>query len=345
MKKPMRMAAKAAMVSAVALATLSVAATAEAAPEFKLRWGHYLANSKFLKPEQDFAKAVEERTNGRVVIEIAYANALGKGNEILTLAGRGAIDMASVVPGYYADQLRFWKAFQIPFVFDSAKQAIEVSIASHKELPPFKAELDKMNVKYLFHQPLGDYYLTGPSESCDTLAGLQGKKVRTFGADIPKVLAAAGAVPVTINVGEIYEALQRGTLDYSFINPGNILANKLYEPGKFSCGPIMSIAGHLIVIGNRSWDRLPKDVQAIMLEEAAKAQQAYIPFLDEIENDAIKQITAAGGVFKPFKAEEMAKWKKASPDLLQAWVDDLKAKGQGDEAAAAAKRWRELTSK
>src|SRR3546814_7178024 len=89
-----------------------------------------------------------------------------------------------------------------------------------------------MNVKYLFHQPLGDYYFTGPSPDCDTVAGLKGKKVRTFGADIPKVLAAAGAVPVTIGVGEIYEALQRGSLDYSFINPGNILANKLYEPGK-----------------------------------------------------------------------------------------------------------------
>src|SRR3546814_6232252 len=159
MKKPMRMFVQ----TAVVLTGLSVATAVEAAPQFTHRWGHYLANSKFLKPEQDFAKAVEERTNGRVAIAIAYSNALGKGNEVRTLAGRGAIDMASVVPGYYADQLRFWKAFQIPFVFNSARQAIDVSIASHKELAPFKAELDKMNVKYLFHQPLGDYYFTGPS--------------------------------------------------------------------------------------------------------------------------------------------------------------------------------------
>jgi TRAP-type C4-dicarboxylate transport system substrate-binding protein len=341
MKKPMRMLVQAAAV----LAMLSVAGTAQAQAEFKLRWGHYLGNSKFLKPEQDFAKAIEERTKGRVTVEIAYAGALGKGNEILTLAGRGAIDMASVVPGYYADQLRYWKAFQIPFVFDTPKQAIEVSIASHKELAPFKAELDKMNVKFLFHQPLGEYYMTGPSPNCDTVAALSGKKVRSFGADIPKVLAAAGAVPVTINVGDIYEGLQRGTLDYSFINPGNILATKIYEPGKYSCGPIMSIAGHLIVIGNRSWEKLPKDIQAIFVEEAAKAQAAYIPFLDEVEGDAIKQITAAGGIFKPFPAAEMAKWRKASPDLLAAWATDLEAKGEGDNAKAVVKRWRELTGK
>src|SRR3546814_19848650 len=101
--------------------------------------------------------------------------------------------MASVVPGYYADQLRFWKAFQIPFVFNSARQAIDVSIASHKELAPFKAELDKMNVKYMFNQPIGDYYFTGPSPDCAKFAGLTGQKDLPFGHDIPTVLAADGA--------------------------------------------------------------------------------------------------------------------------------------------------------
>src|SRR3546814_11438310 len=96
MKRPMRMFVQ----TAVVLTGLSVATAVEAAPEFTLRWGHYLANSKFLKPEQDFAKAVEERTNGRVAIEIAYSNALGKGTEELTLAGPGAIAMASGGPGY-----------------------------------------------------------------------------------------------------------------------------------------------------------------------------------------------------------------------------------------------------
>ena len=86
MKKPMRMLVQAAVV----LTTLSAASAAQAQAEFKLRWGHYLGNSKFLKPEQDFAKAIEERTKGRVTVEIAYSGALGKGNEVLTLAGRGA---------------------------------------------------------------------------------------------------------------------------------------------------------------------------------------------------------------------------------------------------------------
>ena len=69
------------------------------AKDITLRWGHYLGDSPFLQAEKDFATNVTERTEGRVKVEITYAGGLGAGNEVLTLAGRGAIDMASVVPG------------------------------------------------------------------------------------------------------------------------------------------------------------------------------------------------------------------------------------------------------
>ena len=248
-----------------------VTAGAAQAQEFKLRWGHYLGNSPFVQVEKDFAKNVEKATNGRVKIDITFAGGLGKGNELMTLAGRGAIDMASVVPGYYADRLLFWKAYQIPFIFNSPKQAMEISAASYKALPVFKEELDKFNIQFLFHQPLGEYYLTGKDPNCDNVAGLKGKKIRSFGADIPKLHAAVGAVPVSVGVGAVYEALQRGSLDYSFLNRGNILSNRLYEPGKYSCGPIMSITGHLIVISKRAWARLPDDIKKIMVEEGQKS--------------------------------------------------------------------------
>jgi len=314
------------------------------AQETKLRWGHYLGNSPFVSVEQEFAKKIEARTNGRVKIEITYAGGLGKGNELLQLTGRGAIDMASIAPGYYADQLRYWKAYQIPFVFSSPKQAIEIALTSLKELPPFKAELDKAGVNFLFQQPLGEYYLTGPNGDCDKIESLKGKKLRSFGSDLPKLHSAIGAVPVTVGVTEVYEALQRGTLDYSFLNAGNVLSNRLYEPGKFSCGPVMTISGHLIIIGKRSFDRLPKDVQEIFADEAAKSQAEYLAFVEGHEKKAVESIKAAGGVFKPFPDSELEKWRKATPDLLAAWAADLETKGDGPAARAVEKRWRELTA-
>lgn len=319
-----------------------LAASAASAQEVTLRWGHYLGDSAFVQAEKDFAAAVTERTEGRVKVEITFAGGLGAGNEVLTLAGRGAIDMASVVPGYYADQLLYWRAYQIPFVFESPRQAMEISAAAYKDLPYFQEELSKFGVKFLFHQPLGDYYLTGPDENCDNVAALAGKKIRSFGADIPKAHEAIGAVPVSVGVGEVYEALQSGSLDYSFINRGNILSNRLYEPGPYSCGPIMAITGHLIVINEDVWNDISADDQAIILEEATKAGEAYINNIEAAEDAAGAAIIEAGGTIKPFPAEELAKWKATAPDLLQNWVDDMTSRGMGDQANEVATYWRAI---
>jgi len=326
---------------AVLATTMSVAGAAVAQDEVTLRWGHYLPNSSFLEVEQNFAKTIEERTDGKVKIEITYAGGLGKGNELMTLAGRGAIDMASIVPGYYADQLLFIRAFQIPFVFDNPAEAMVLSRNSFDELPMFSEELDKFRVNFLFHQPLGVYYMTGPDENCTAIEDLDGKKIRSFGADIPKLHAAVGAVPVSVGVGDVYEALQRGTLDYSFLNPGNIVTNRLYEVGKYSCGPVMAITGHLITIGDKAWDKLTPETQEIFMEEAAKSQQEYLDWIDAYESNALKEIEANGGVVKAFPDAELAKWKEQAPDLLQNWVDDMKGRGLGEQAETVQAKWNE----
>jgi TRAP-type C4-dicarboxylate transport system substrate-binding protein len=327
----------------VAAAAVLAAGVAQAAPEFKLRWGHYLGKGPFLEVEQNFAKAIEKRTNGRVKIDITYAGGLGKGNEVMTLAGRGAIDIASAPPSYYAEQLLFWKAFQVPFIFSSPEQAMNVLAKSQAEFPIYKQEMDKMNVNWLFQQPLGVYFLTGPSPNCDSVAALKGKKIRSFGSSVPKAHNAIGAVPVSVRPVEVYEALQRGTIDYSFLNAGNIQQYKLHEPGKYSCGPIMAITGHNIVIGKKTWAKLPKDIQDIFLDQAKKSHAEYLAWLTGFESNAVKSIKATGGVVKAFPASELAKWKGMAPNFLKVWEDSVAAKGQAEMAHKVAARWRELT--
>ncbi len=323
---------------------LGAAGWAEAAAEFKLRWGHYLAKGPFLEVEEEFARKIEERTNGRVKIDITFSGGLGKGNETLTLAGRGAIDIASAPPSYYAEQVLYWKVFQMPFIFSTPKQAMNVLAKSLDEFPVFMGEMEKMNVHWLFQQPLGVYFLTGPGPNCDSVAGLKGKKLRSFGGSVPKAHAAIGAVPVNVRPVEVYEALQRGTIDYSFLNAGNIQQYKLYEPGKYSCGPIMAITGHNIVIGKKTWNKLPKDIQEIFDDQAKKTHAQYLGWLNEFEANAVTNITKAGGVVKEFPASELTKWKAMAPDILGLWVADMKERGQGDMAAKVAARWRELTA-
>lgn len=325
---------------------LSIAGAAAAQAKFQLRWGHYLPDGPFLQLEKDFAANIEKRTNGQVKIEITFAEGLGKGTELLMLAARGGIDMTATAPGYNPDQLRYWRAFQSPLVFSDINQVIKVLETVVEEFPAYRGEMDKIGVVWLFQQLQGEYFLSGSSPSCASVADLKGKKARTFGADIPKAFSAIGAVPVTVPPVGVYEALKTGNLDYSFINPANIQALKLNEVAKNHCGPVMAISGHNITIGKRTWARLPADIQKIFLEEAKATQRAYINWVSENERKALENIRAQGGNVIPIPAAELAKWSAAAPDFLAEWEKaTAAATGDAETPRKVAARWRELLGK
>ena len=323
--------------------SLALAGTAFAQAKFQLRWGHYLADGPFVQLEKDYAAKIEKRTNGQVKITFTFAGGLGKGEELLMLTSRGAIDMTATAPGYNPDQLRYWRAFQTPLTFTTTQQAMMVLGKVYEEFPIYAQEMDRVGVVWLFQQPLGEYFLSGPSPDCASVAALKGKKIRSFGADIPKAFSAIGAVPVTVAPTAIYEALQHGTLDFSFINPGNIQQYRLVEIGKHHCGPVMAITGHNVTIGKRTWARLPPDIQKIMLEEGRQTMKDYLAWVGEFEAKAAANIKAQGGTFVPFPAEELKKWKAAAPDFLAEWEKaTAAATGDAETPKKVAARWRQL---
>jgi len=334
------------LLSAIGCALGVAAGDAAAQAKFNLRWGHYLADSPFVQLEKDFASSIEKQTNGRVKITITFSEGLGKTTELLMLTSKGAVDMTATAPGYNPDQLHYWRAFQLPLTFSTSKQAMTVLRTVIKEFPVYNQEMDRAGVVWLFQQPLGEYYLSGPNPDCTSVAALKGKKIRSFGADIPKAFSAIGAVPVTVAPTAIYEALQHGTLDYSFINPGNALAFKLVEVGKNACGPVMAITGHNITMSKRTWSRLPKDVQGIFRKQAAKTMDDYRAWVGDYEAKAVATIKSQGGTYVPFPADELKKWRAASPDFLGAWEKQT-AEATKDAATPkkVAARWRQLLAK
>ena len=102
---------------------------------------------------------------------------------------------------------------------------------------------------------------------------------------------------MTVAPTAIYEALQHGNLDYSFINAGNIQQYKLVEVGKHHCGPVMAITGHNITIGKRTWARLPPDIQKIFIEEGRQTMKDYLAWVGDFEAKAVANIKAQGGTF------------------------------------------------
>ncbi len=124
----------------------------------------------------------------------------------------------------------------------------------------------------------------------DSMADLQGLKMRIPGLG-GKVLAKAGGTPVLLAGGEIYTALERGTIDASeWVGPFhderlglNRIAKYYYAPGWHEPGTALEL-----IVNQQAWASLPPDLQRV-IEVTAMATNQWIYAQFEASNLAALQ--------------------------------------------------------
>jgi TRAP-type C4-dicarboxylate transport system substrate-binding protein len=334
---------------AILLVLLAGALPAAAQAPTTLRFGHYQPRGPAVEGEAWFAEEVAKRTQGRVKIEMGWAEAYGKARELPEAVKSGAVDLAVLVPHFNPDPFLFYRLSPMPFFASDPYQDLDrqYQIATTiYRTAPFEQELARtFNAKPLFQQLIAAYWALGKVSGC-TINTFEGKKVRTLGADVPKMYAAVKAVPVSLTTPELYEALQRGTVDYVSIPTTHTRTLKLNEVAKHACGPIFMLTmGHTTAINLDTWKKLPPDIQKILTEVGVETDTFYLEHLKKTERADQEALKATGMQFVRLPAADAAAWKAKVPDFLAAWVSDLKAKGFGPQAEQVAQQVRAILSK
>jgi TRAP-type mannitol/chloroaromatic compound transport system substrate-binding protein len=141
----------------------------------------------------------------------------------------------------------------------------------------------------------------------NSLADLQGAKFRIGGMG-GKVLEALGAVPQQIPGGEIFPALERGTIDAAeWVGPYDDeklglykIAPYYYYPGFWEGGPALNF---LINLGK--WNELPKAYQSIIASASATANVSMLAKYDARNPTALRSLIAGGAQLRPFPEDVM----------------------------------------
>jgi TRAP-type C4-dicarboxylate transport system substrate-binding protein len=174
-----------------------------------------------------------------------------------------------------------------------------------------------------------------------TLADMKGKKVRSYGDDVPRMLQAIGAIPVNLLPGELYESLQKGTIDCTPYSLGTAVSLKLHEVAKYvTFLNIGSPGGWPIFVNQKAWDGLSGDNKKLIMDVSAAASKVELDKFAEADAEARKVMKAAGVEFIDFP--DQPKFEAAAPDFLKDWAARMDKAGKGPEAARMAQRWREL---
>ena len=134
------------------------------------------------------------------------------------------------------------------------------------------------------------------------VADLKGLKLRTAGM-AGEVLSRLGVVPQQLGAGEVYSALEKGTLDGAeFVGPYDDeklglakVAKYYYYPGWWEGGAALAL-----IVNLKAWEALPKEWQAILEAAAHEANTLMLARYDAANPAALRKIVAAGGQLRAF---------------------------------------------
>lgn len=290
-----------------------------------------------------WASEIESRTDGAVSVKIFWEGVLGTAKENLGLIQEGAIDLAAMSPGYFPAELPFHAApNSIPMAMSEVEQATALMERLLVEVPEFDAEAQRNGMKALFFHHLNPYQLVC-KERVMSVADMAGKKVRTWGKDMPRMVEAAGGVPVTLGLPELYEGLSRGTVDCIPFSVDLMVNYKIYEVAKHVHDiTLWEGPTNAVWIRREVWDSLSPEhqqvIQDVSFEAAARDRDQVIAAGDE----AIATLKGHGVEFHDFPDAEEARWKEANPDFFDDFITEQDSAGRGDAARKTIEIWREV---
>jgi TRAP-type C4-dicarboxylate transport system substrate-binding protein len=309
-----------------------------------LRMNHqFPATASGSKIDAWFAEEVSKATNGEVEIKIFWAGAMGGPKENLALLSSGALDMAAMSAGYFPAELPLHAApNSLPIAMDNVRQASAIMKALVEQVPGFKREADGHGIKNLFFHILNPYYLFS-REPVTSLAGLSGMKIRTWGVDLPVLMKAARATPVTVFLPELYENLQRGVIDACPFSLDLAVTYRINEVAPHVTevviweGPSWGVW-----INQKAWDNLSPENQRHILDAAERARLRELAQAATDEKRARQELMQQGVSFHNFPPADLDRWQKAAPDFLDRWIQRMADIGLEQDARQAAELWRRM---
>ena len=295
------------------LAAALVAANAMAAPDARAQSnvliGNATANDTQAAANDKFAELITKYSNERYKASARHGQSLGTNQQMIAALQAGSVAGMVLPAGFISATVPDLALFDLPFLLPGAPAKITAFAAQSKAAVKMKELAEQRGIRVIgFHGIGPQSFLT--KFPVNALADIQGKKFRVIPSP-PRVGAYQdwGAVARPMELGEVYTALQQGTLDGMENPPDVIYKMKLHEVAKYYTITEHFAFASAIIVSKRWFDGLPKDQQ----EAVDKAGRETIQFADgaytesqDSSLDAMKKSITVS----TFPAAELAKMKE-----------------------------------
>ncbi len=293
-------------------ASIAMAGNASAQAPIVVKFSHVVAvDTPKGKGAEAFKKFTEERTNGRVKVEVYPNSQLFKDGEEMEALQLGSVQMlAPSLAKFGPLGVREFEVFDLPFMFDNYAELHTVTDgAVGKSL--FR-KLEGKGIVGLAYWDNG-FKVMSANKPLRTPEDMKGLKMRIQSSKVlTDEMRALGAIPQVMAFSEVYQAMQTGVVDGSENTPSNMFTQKHHEVQKYITLSDHGYIGYAVIVNKKFWDGLPADVRT-MLESAMKdATKVSNESAQKDNDDAMEGIRKSGkSEIITLTAAQKAAWKKA----------------------------------
>ena len=265
---------------------------------------------------ETFARSVRAMSGGKFEVSVHAAGELMPAFGVVDGVQGGTIEAAHTAPYYFfGKDETFALGCAIPFGLNSRQMSAWMYEGNGMKL--MREFYAKYNIVNFPGGNTGSQMGGWFRRELKSVADIKGLKFRMGGFG-GKVIERLGGVPQNIAGGEIYQALEKGTIDAAeWIGPYddqklgfNKVAPFYYYPGWWEGGPELDF-----YINQKAFDALSAENKAIVENAASHAHVIMQARYDALNPTALKQLVGAGTKLRPFPQDTMNAAFKAAMDL------------------------------
>lgn len=289
------------------------------------------------KIEKKFVERVKQLTGGRLQIKIFAPGSLVPTNQMLDAVQAGMFEMMKQYEGYYIGKMPE-AAFtsSLPCGFTDPRQ-MEIWFWQRGGIQMVRNSYKKLGLYYLAPTIYGQEPIHSKFP-IHSIADMKGKKGRFVGLAGP-VLSKLGAAVTPMPTAQVYSALEKGVID--FADRGGLMANYnagLYEVAKYIILPgfHQPVTATCYVANIAAWNKLPKDIQAILECAAREASADLAQLHEETDIEALGLFKAKGCKVINLSQDEVKKIRKVA---MSVWDEYANKSAKAREVLDSQEKW------
>lgn len=297
-----------------------------------LTFNHFLSSNHYIADAfKEWASIVEEKTDGRVKVELYFNGALGGQLQAAKDVSGGVYDIGEVTVSAMGDTSIFVNSIgNLPFAFDDIDTSFSVM---RKFLDKYGQSVYEENNLMLMSNSTSAKYALHSRTSIKNVEDAKGKIINASANTMTEVIEQWGASREAMAFSELYQAMSRGTLDALWLPAPAAFDTSFYEVApyitKFN-GPSYNFQA-AFVMNPKAFEAIPDDLKPLFKEE-------LFPLLGEMHRDSYpdkKEIWSkinglledSEGKVIELTPEEEKEFQVAAKPVWENWVKEANSRG------------------